>query len=700
MTRRLPLLIVLLLAFGLYAGAVGLMPFHDDAVLMPAINNRTLLTIWENRPYGDGHHRPMSYVPWLLTRDVFGWFAPSILHWWNLAAHALNTALVGALARRLTRGQGLRLAPPLAMLIFAAAPLSYEAVLWASALVHPLMTLFGQSALHAALYARKSAGGLRRALSYGLAAMLLLLACTSHEMGFIFGVAIVWLEALAAIQERRRLNWSAAALAAIGLAYALNYRFRLITKWTDPSTRDYARGPFEWLANSAWQAQSLVALPVRALRELGVAPAGGDGAFAPIMTVLALAVMLVSLALLLARRPARLAALSALGLWAICAAPSALLLTQDYVWSSPRMSYAPAAGAAVFWSVALCSTLQRVRGTGLRRALTGAGLAAACAAALWNAHYVRARLIESLRLTPVLRAIDADLRASAPDARLLLINSSFVNLATRPAFWLGREGMPIWEYGYKIVEGPLWAWPAALSNIRRETQNVRHEPSLSDRDRDLVGPEYFFTRGSSQPFRYGVFGELTDDGGLRNALLRSDIAYRFEYDPPGFRATRVWLRAPGITTATAPALATFAAGRSRIDLLRARAWTCGAHSYLAVSWRLASAPDSSAAVFVHGYDKGAQVLSADRDPAGGHVPIELLPPGQVISETRELRPEPDDAQPLTELRLGVYDRATGARFAALRAEGAWPGDEVVVPVFDANRAGLDSASPLQSSSCP
>ncbi len=700
MTRRLPLLIVVLLAFGLYAGVVGLMPFHDDAVLMPAIQNRTLLTIWENRPYGDGHHRPMSYVPWLLTRDVFGWYTPSVLHWWNLAAHVLNAALTGALTRRLTRGKGLPLAPFLAMLIFACAPLSYEAVLWASALVHPLMTLFGLSAVHAVLHARRSAGGLRQALLYGLGVVLLLLACTSHEMGFVFGVAIAWLELMAAIQERRRLTWPAIALAVIGLAYALNYRFRLITKWTDPSTRDYARGPFEWLANSAWQSQSLVAMPLRALRVLGLAPAGGDAALAPIVTVLALAVGLAALALLLARRPARLAALSALGLWAICAAPSALLLTQDYVWNSPRMSYAPAAGAASFWAVVLCSALQCVRGAAVRRALTGAGLAAACAAALWNAQYVRERLIESLRLTPVLRAIDADLRASAPDARLLLINSSFVNLATRPAFWLGREGMPIWEYGYKIVEGPLWAWPAALSNTRRDTQNVRHEPSLSDRDPDLIGPEYFFTRGSGQPFRYGVFGEQVDDGGLRNALLRSDVAYRFDYDLPGFRATRLWLRAPGATTTTAPSLATFAAAQARIDLLRARAWTCGARSYLALSWRLTRAPDSSAAVFVHGYDTGAQVLSADRDPAGGHVPIELLPPGLEISETRELRRDSGDAQPLAELRLGVYDRATGVRFAALRMDGAWPGDEVVVPVFDAARAGLDSASPLQSSPCP
>lgn len=80
----LAMALVVLFVFAMYAPALRLMPFHDDAVLMPPVSARNLLTVFENRPFGDGHHRPISYIPWILTRDLFGWFDAPILHFWNL----------------------------------------------------------------------------------------------------------------------------------------------------------------------------------------------------------------------------------------------------------------------------------------------------------------------------------------------------------------------------------------------------------------------------------------------------------------------------------------------------------------------------------------------------------------------------------------------------------------------------------------
>ena len=97
---------IIFIVFIVYIPALRLMPFHDDAVLMPAISNRTLITIFENRPYGDGHHRPISYVPWLILRDLYGWFTPAAMHMWNIFVHTLNTALVLALAQRIAKRFG------------------------------------------------------------------------------------------------------------------------------------------------------------------------------------------------------------------------------------------------------------------------------------------------------------------------------------------------------------------------------------------------------------------------------------------------------------------------------------------------------------------------------------------------------------------------------------------------------------------
>ncbi len=49
-SRLLLLGAILFAVFAVYAPALRLMPLHDDAVLMPAINNRSLITIFEIGP--------------------------------------------------------------------------------------------------------------------------------------------------------------------------------------------------------------------------------------------------------------------------------------------------------------------------------------------------------------------------------------------------------------------------------------------------------------------------------------------------------------------------------------------------------------------------------------------------------------------------------------------------------------------------
>src|SRR4029450_788332 len=106
--RLILLAAIVLGVFALYAGSLRLVTFHDDVLNIEAIRKRTLLDLFELRPYGTGYYRPVSFVPWLVVRDLFGWFQPAILHLWNLGCHMLNTALVAMLATRLGPLFGLR----------------------------------------------------------------------------------------------------------------------------------------------------------------------------------------------------------------------------------------------------------------------------------------------------------------------------------------------------------------------------------------------------------------------------------------------------------------------------------------------------------------------------------------------------------------------------------------------------------------
>jgi hypothetical protein len=371
-----------------------------------------------------------------------------------------------------------------------------------------------------------------------------------------------------------------------------------------------------------------------------------------------------------------------LGFWAIGTLPS-LFLSQRYLLDGPRLLYPQSFGMALFWALSLAVMWQ----TGSRRVLR-AGLALACGAALiWSASYVAARMNEAARLTPALRLVDADLQRSEPTDRLLFINTPFVNIANQPALLLGREGLPIWMYFY-ATEQMAPQWPAAISGITRPTFTVMHEASLSDRQTNFREPDFLFTRGDR--FHYGVFGREVDDAGLREWMLRSTFIYRFDYDAPGFRLTRLGEIRSAPATSPAPPLATFQQAGAQVRLDSARALHCGNQVELHLTWSGATGFSEPATVFIHVMDaNGAQIVGADRDPLDGFLPLDRFPAGIVVNETRHIRNLP--AQPAPAFVLaGVYARGDLTRYQALRDTGAlWEGEQVVIPIS----AGSDNCAP-------
>lgn len=123
--------VIVLAIFALYAPAIRLMLFHDDAANIVWMNAFNMLSIFSMAGQTGASARPVVNLLWVLTREVFGWYIPAIIHAWNVWLHVLNTALVAALALRLGRRFHIRglLFPALSALIFGLFPFSYQAVL-------------------------------------------------------------------------------------------------------------------------------------------------------------------------------------------------------------------------------------------------------------------------------------------------------------------------------------------------------------------------------------------------------------------------------------------------------------------------------------------------------------------------------------------------------------------------------------------
>ncbi|PJF47068.1 MAG: hypothetical protein D6709_09315 [Chloroflexi bacterium] len=662
-------------AFALYAGAVQLSLLYDDAPTVWRLAERSLISNFAlPRTLAAGEYRPAATTLWLLTRDLFGWFYGPVLHMWNVWAHTLNTALVIALAARLGRAIGWRgLAfPLLAGALFAAFPFSYQAVLWAGALYHPVATAAGLAALLAYARWRDGCNGIWLSMS----ATALLVACISHEAGFVFGFYLLGVELLLARRRRSRLRRAAmlACAFALALAYPILYQLTVVTIWSEGNYFERSNDIPAILYKLAYFAQGMIAWMLAITR-----PAPGTTLQQHI--VLALGLLVAELALGLAvlwRARALSLGLWALAWWIIGIAPAVMLLDASYTSDAPRLMYLPSVGVALFWGVVVAGAMHLVRHRRWQLVLPSL----ATSFVLWCVPFILIRIAETQRLAPALQAIDRDLRQSKPSDTFLLINAPFVSLPAEQTFLFGREGMHLWEVDGPDGQswGPVWKWAGSVSGIRRETLALRHPPSITARD-GYEEADKSFTTGT--PFKYGLFGRAVDDAQLQDAILAANYIYRFDYDPPGLRARQIGRIEPMTTLAAAPlARLVIGGGSAGATLEFAAAERCGALVQLHLVWSDVRNLPRPTGVFVHGHDgQGLQTLIADADPVGGLVPLDRIPSGLRIFETRAIFVPP--GVDVDTLRLGAYLRESLQRYQALKPDGGeWPANEIVVPIAD------------------
>ena len=650
---------VLLGIFALYAPSLRLTTLFDDAYIIQHLQDRTLLNLFSLEPYGTQNYRPVSFVPWVLVRDIFGWFRPEMLHFVNLAVHVLNAALVACLAWRVRciwRLPGVVFSA-LAGLILGLFPFSYQAVLWAGALPHLLMTLFGLGSVHAYLSSNQFTGR-KRFLLVCLSAGLLVCSSLSHEQGFTFGIFVAMTEVALALHAQRRLRADAFVLAGVMLAYSLFIKFFEKTLWTDPTTNIVAVGLNDWLTSLAFVSQGMLAWLFILARNLIGLPQQKTEILLGLLVLNTLGV----LGILYCLKRLSLGLLS-LAWWGLAIAPSVLLLSQYYVLSGPRLMYASSIGIALLYA-GLMSALWSVSKS---RLLRGALLALVLLFSAWCVPYVMDRTNVTARLTTSLKSIDQDLRASPVDSKVLLIDMPGWMSVRNPAFLLGSEGMLFFQDGMVSPATMI----ASVGNTWRDTTHVR----------DIPSPTY------GENHIYGVAGSTTQGDALKTQVLKANYIYRFAFDAPGLRAERLAILEPA--SITPQPLARLEKGTASVALENARAVACKTQVVLDVSWNVVSAPQEAVAVFVHGLDaQGQQVAVADRDPIGGLVPLNEIPTGVQVREQRIITTTAD-LPAITQLQVGVYSRVDGQRYKALRADGSlWEGESILLPVVDGAADGL------------
>ncbi len=335
------LLISLWAGLWLYGDAIHLPFYHDDAVVIRALDRQSLADVWSSSPLLP-YYRPLSYLPWKLMQAIGGRADPRGAHFLVFGVHVLNTVLVGLLARAWTQERG-EWAGLIAAAWFATFPFNYQVVAWVTALPHVLVTASAAGSVLMALHWRRSRA------RWALPALW---ACAfvgifAHENG----VLVMTLVALAlAVDsgrvEVRRLALPLAPLAAMAALYVAGWLAAPKVNTGPSFSLESMAQNLSYLSQGLAHPLALLGRPLMAL--------GMNDQWAARLSVLA------ALALLIGAiwRANRRGGVFALGWYAAAMSLSVVFLGFDYVVDSPRLMYFPAAGAALAWASVVSSQKQ------------------------------------------------------------------------------------------------------------------------------------------------------------------------------------------------------------------------------------------------------------------------------------------------------------------------------------------------------
>ncbi|MEY4222016.1 MAG: hypothetical protein RL334_658, partial [Chloroflexota bacterium] len=329
-------------------------------------------------------------------------------------------------------------------------------------------------------------------------------------------------------------------------------------------------------------------------------------------------------------------ALAAAGFSAAAALPSIITLPELYVVVSPRLLVFPAVGAALLWALTVAALAQRMPWQ------RSAVLALLALLLFMPVRYVWSRVQLHVRaLAPVAQLVQA-LR-TAPGARHLLVN---------PVMWLAldRQIYPIVHDGVVVL--PEYHSPADLIALN------------SGAPVQLDGVNFPLVATEPLHHYYDVWGDVLHWEAMAERVRQYDRVWLMLYgDGPlqVVEAGQVLKAAPR----TAP-LALFGGGSLR--LLSAQAVRSGSLLNLELVWQ-AQQP-ATAEIFVHGLDCAGKMLGqADGAALARMFPLWLWQAGEAVRDVRQIQLADAPDNGCTQIAVGLFDPASGARLPAVDAAG-------------------------------
>jgi hypothetical protein len=639
-SSQIAILIVLLITAWIYAPALDFGFIWDDPIWLGRLIDKPLGTLIAATPDYQ-FYRPGTLIYHRLFLSSNGTFAAPPMHAAQIGFHLLNVALIYGLTRKLGFGEWTAWATGTLVALY---PFSHQAVAWAAA-HQPLATTLQNAALLTYTSARRRVSWSPYA---GLSLLLFLAALVTHESTVVLAPMPLLIEWLLRRSGSDKRPWSLHSVPKLALAYPLAAAVFAIFWLQLPRQAGYTTLAFDGRV-ALYLVQGFIFPAIGRL-------AGYASTLAP-GTLLMIAALTLGGVFAVAWRTGQTRnALFAIA-WAILGVlPSAVGLRYSYVSLGARLLYHSSPGIALLWGNALLPTVSKQRGLNWWKQAKVAILGLTIAQS-------------SLLLLQFqgLYAVGTDLLSSlihiteTEKPRILVINFPDRYAPKRPPYPLGYWGVTL-----APVSVDLGEFTAIITG---------QEPDIFSRRVEQID----YDARQAGPYDIDMRGLTIQPDQLYQLARQVDAVYLSRHFPDGtFGMEWAGSVTPASSIEPAP-LCQLADFQHTACLQEVQIDQQPGHVRLSLTWHSLAPAQPHDTIFAHlGTADQPPIAQSDDDACLGLLPMSAWLPGDMIREQRIIS-LPDSVEPgQYEIRLGVYNRASGARLTAALPDGQPLQDNVVV----------------------
>jgi hypothetical protein len=639
-SSQIAILVVLLITVWIYAPALGFGFIWDDPIWLGRLIDKPLGTLIAATPDYQ-FYRPGTLIYHRLFLSSNGTFAAPPMHAAQIGFHLLNVALIYALIRRFGFGEWTAWATGTLVALY---PFSHQAVAWAAA-HQPLATTLQNAALLTYMSARRRGS---RSPYVGLSLLLFLAALITHESAVVLAPVPLLIEWLLRRSGSDKCLWSLQSAPKLALAYPLAATVFAMFWLQLPRQTGYTTLAFDGRV-ALYLVQGFIFPAIGRLA--GYAPTLAPG------TLLMIAGLTLGGVFAVVWRTGRTRQALFGMAWAILGVlPSAVGLRYSYVSLGARLLYHSSPGIALLWVTALLPTVSKQRELDwwkhARIAILGLTIAQS---SLLLLQFQGLYAAGTDHLSSLIHITETE------NPRILVVNFPDRYAPKRPPYPLGYWGVTLAPISVDLGEFSAIITGQEPNIISRRIPQIDHDARQAG------------------PYDIDMRGLTTQPEQLYQLAHQVDAVYLSRHFPDGtFAMQRAGSVTPG--SSTKPALSCQLANFQQTACLQeVEIDPQPGYLKLSLTWHSLAPAQAHDTIFAHvGTADQPPIAQSDDDACLGLLPMSTWLPGDVIREQRIIS-LPDPVEPgQYEIRIGVYNRASGARLTAALPDGQPLQDDVIV----------------------